>query len=278
MPVKSFKAYTPSRRNMTMSDFSDITANEPEKSLTAGQRERGGRNNRGKVTSYHKGSGVKRLFRIIDWKRDKTGVPAKVATIEYDPNRSARIALLNYADGEKRYILAPLGLKVGDEVAAGAEVEPKVGNALPLANMPLGTEVHNIELRPGKGGQAVRSAGASAQVLAKEGDYVTLRMPSGEVRRVLQQCVATVGQVSNPDHGNIKLGKAGRSRLKGIRPTVRGSAMSPRDHPHGGGEGRTPIGLDAPRTPWGKKALGIKTRRNKRTNHLIVRRRQKKGK
>jgi large subunit ribosomal protein L2 len=278
MPVKSFKAYTPSRRNMTMSDFSDITANEPEKSLTAGQRERGGRNNRGKVTSYHKGSGVKRLFRIIDWKRDKIGVPAKVATIEYDPNRSARIALLNYADGEKRYILAPLGLKVGDEVSAGAEVEPKVGNALPLANMPLGTEVHNIELRPGKGGQAVRSAGASAQVLAKEGDYVTLRMPSGEVRRVLQQCVATVGQVSNPDHGNIKLGKAGRSRLKGIRPTVRGSAMSPRDHPHGGGEGRTPIGLDAPRTPWGKKALGIKTRRNKRTNHLIVRRRQKKGK
>jgi large subunit ribosomal protein L2 len=278
MPVKSFKAYTPSRRNMTMSDFSDITASEPEKSLTAGQRERGGRNNRGKVTSYHKGSGVKRLFRIIDWKRDKTGVPAKVATIEYDPNRSARIALLNYKDGEKRYILAPLGLKVGDEVAAGSDVEPKVGNALPLANMPLGTEVHNIELRPGKGGQAVRSAGASAQVLAKEGDYVTLRMPSGEVRRVLQQCVATVGQVSNPDHGNIKLGKAGRSRLKGIRPTVRGSAMSPRDHPHGGGEGRTPIGLDAPRTPWGKKALGVKTRRNKSTNHLIVRRRQKKGK
>jgi large subunit ribosomal protein L2 len=278
MPVKSFKAYTPSRRNMTMSDFSDITASEPLKSLTVGHGERGGRNNRGKVTAYHKGSGVKRLFRIIDWKRDKTGVPAKVATIEYDPNRSARIALLNYVDGEKRYIVAPAGLKVGDIVNSGPTVEPKLGNALPLANMPLGTEVHNIELRPGKGGQIVRSAGTSAQIQAKDGDYVTLRMPSGEVRRVLQTCMAVVGAVSNPDHGNIKLGKAGRARLKGIRPTVRGSAMSPRDHPHGGGEGRTPIGKDAPRTPWGKKALGVKTRRNKRTNHLIVRRRQKKGK
>jgi large subunit ribosomal protein L2 len=277
MPVKSFKAYTPSRRNMTMGDFSDITATEPEKSLTVGLRDRGGRNARGKVTARHQGSGVKRLFRVIDWKRDKTGVPARVATIEYDPNRSARIALLNYADGEKRYIVAPVGLKVGDDVASGADIEAKIGNALPLGNMPLGTEVHNIELRPGKGGQVVRSAGSSAQVLAKEGDYVTLRMPSGEMRRFLNTCMATVGTVSNPDHANIKLGKAGRARLKGVRPTVRGSAMSPRDHPHGGGEGRTPIGKDAPRTPWGKKALGIKTRRNKRTNHLIVRRRQKKG-
>lgn len=277
MPVKSFKAYTPSRRNMTMSDFSDITATEPEKSLTVGLNTRGGRNVRGKVTARHQGGGAKRLYRIIDWKRDKVGVPARVATIEYDPNRSARIALLNYADGEKRYIVAPLGLQVGDEVVSGPQAEAKVGNALPLGAMPLGTQVHNIELRPGKGGQIVRSAGASAQVLAREGDYVTLRMPSGEMRRVLQACMATVGQVSNPDHGNIKLGKAGRARHKGVRPSVRGTAMSPRDHPHGGGEGRTPVGKDAPRTPWGKKALGIKTRRNKRTNHLIVRRRQKKG-
>ena len=277
MPVKSFKAYTPSRRNMTMSDFSDITASEPEKSLTVGLNTHGGRNFRGKVTVRHQGGGAKRMYRIIDWKRDKAGIPARVATIEYDPNRSARIALLNYVDGEKRYIVAPLGLQVGDEVVSGPKAEAKVGNALPLGSMPLGTQVHNIELRPGKGGQIVRSAGASAQVLAREGDYVTLRMPSGEMRRVLQACMATVGQVSNPDHGNIKLGKAGRSRHKGVRPTVRGTAMSPRDHPHGGGEGRTPVGQDAPRTPWGKKALGIKTRRNKRTNHLIVRRRQKKG-
>lgn len=277
MAVKTFKAYTPSRRNMTMSDFSDITADEPEKSLTVGLNDHGGRNFRGKVTVRHQGGGVKRLFRIIDWKRDKTGVPARVATIEYDPNRSARIALLNYADGEKRYILAPHGLNVGDEIVSGPGIEAKIGNALPLGGIPLGSTVHNIELRPGKGGQVVRSAGASAQVLAKEGEYVTLRMPSGEVRRVLQTCMATVGTVSNPDHGNIKLGKAGRARYKGTRPAVRGTAMSPRDHPHGGGEGRTPVGKDAPRTPWGKKALGIKTRRNKRTSHLIVRRRQKKG-
>ncbi len=277
MAVKSFKAYTPSRRNMTSSDYSDITTKNPEKSLTVGLNQRGGRNFRGKVTMHHQGGGEKRMFRIIDWKRDKTGVPAKVATIEYDPNRSARIALLNYADGEKRYMVVPDGLKVGDTVISGPDVEAKVGNALPLGNIPLGTEVHNIELRPGKGAQAVRSAGASAQMLAKEGDYVTLRMPSGEMRRVLATCMATVGEVGNKDHGNIKLGKAGRSRHRGIRPTVRGTAMSPRDHPHGGGEGRTPIGKDAPRTPWGKKALGVKTRRNKRTNHLIVRRRVKKG-
>jgi large subunit ribosomal protein L2 len=276
MPVKSYKSYTPSRRQMTVSDFSDITTDKPEKSLIEGLRKYGGRNARGKVTVRHQGGGAARAFRVIDWKRDKH-VPARVATIEYDPNRSARIALLHYADGEKRYILAPVGLGVGDDVQSGAEAEAKPGNALPLANIPLGTTVHNVELRPGKGGQVVRSAGASAQVLAKEGDYVTLRMPSGEVRKVLMQCMATVGQVSNPDHSNENLGKAGRSRHRGIRPTVRGTAMSPRDHPHGGGEGRTGIGLRlGPKTPWGKQALGIKTRRNKRTNHLIVRRREKK--
>jgi large subunit ribosomal protein L2 len=276
MPVKTYKPTTPSRRGMTVSDFAEITTREPEKSLLSDLRGTGGRNVRGKVTTRHRGGGAKRAYRIIDFKRDKAGIPARVATIEYDPNRSARIALLHYADGEKRYILAPVGLQVGDEVMSGPDAEARPGNALPLANIPLGTMVHNIELRPGKGGQIVRAAGASAQVLAKEGDYVTLRMPSGEVRMVLQTCVATVGQVGNLDHSNVKLGKAGRKRWLGIRPTVRGSAMSPRDHPHGGGEGRSPIGKDAPRTPWGKKALGVKTRRNKRTNQLIVRRREKK--
>jgi len=276
MPVKTYKPTTPSRRGMTVSDFAEITTREPEKSLLSDLRGTGGRNVRGKVTTRHRGGGAKRAYRIIDFKRDKVGIPARVATIEYDPNRSARIALLHYADGEKRYILAPVGLQVGDEVMSGPDAEARPGNALPLANIPLGSMVHNIELRPGKGGQIVRAAGASAQVLAKEGDYVTLRMPSGEVRMVLQTCVATVGQVGNLDHSNVKLGKAGRKRWLGIRPTVRGSAMSPRDHPHGGGEGRSPIGKDAPRTPWGKKALGVKTRRNKRTNHLIVRRREKK--
>jgi large subunit ribosomal protein L2 len=263
---------------MTVSDFAEITTDRPEKSLLTDLRKTGGRNARGKVTTRHRGGGVKRAYRIIDFKRDKIGIPARVATIEYDPNRSARIALLHYADGEKRYILAPVGLQVGDEIMSGPDAEIRPGNALPLANIPLGATVHNIELRPGKGGQIVRSAGTSAQVLAKEGDYVTLRMPSGEVRRVLQTCMATIGQVGNVDHSNIKLGKAGRTRWLGIRPTVRGSAMSPRDHPHGGGEGRSPIGKDAPRTPWGKKALGVKTRRNKRTNYLIVRRREKKRK
>ena len=276
MPVKTYKPTTPSRRGMTVSDFAEITTREPEKSLLSDLRGTGGRNVRGKVTTRHRGGGAKRAYRIIDFKRDKVGIPARVATIEYDPNRSARIALLHYADGEKRYILAPVGLQVGDEVMSGPDAEARPGNALPLANIPLGSMVHNIELRPGKGGQIVRAAGASAQVLAKEGDYVTLRMPSGEVRMVLQTCVATVGQVGNLDHSNVKLGKAGRKRWLGIRPTVRGSAMSPRDHPHGGGEGRSPIGKDAPRTPWGKKALGVKTRRNKRTNQLIVRRREKK--
>ncbi|PJF47731.1 MAG: 50S ribosomal protein L2 [Candidatus Thermofonsia Clade 3 bacterium] len=278
MPVKTYKPTTPSRRGMTVSDFAEITTDRPEKSLLTDLRKTGGRNARGKVTTRHRGGGVKRAYRIIDFKRDKIGIPARVATIEYDPNRSARIALLHYADGEKRYILAPVGLQVGDEIMSGPDAEIRPGNALPLANIPLGATVHNIELRPGKGGQIVRSAGTSAQVLAKEGDYVTLRMPSGEVRRVLQTCMATIGQVGNVDHSNIKLGKAGRTRWLGIRPTVRGSAMSPRDHPHGGGEGRSPIGKDAPRTPWGKKALGVKTRRNKRTNYLIVRRREKKRK
>jgi large subunit ribosomal protein L2 len=263
---------------MTVSDFSEITAREPEKSLVVGLRKSGGRNMRGKVTTRHRGGGAKRAYRIIDFKRDKFGVPARVATIEYDPNRSARIALLHYADGEKRYILAPVGLQVGDEVMSGPDAEVRPGNALPLANIPIGTTVHNVELYPGRGGQMVRSAGAGAQLLAKEGNYATLRLPSGEMRMVLQACMATVGQVGNVDHSNIKLGKAGRKRWLGIRPTVRGSAMSPRDHPHGGGEGRSPIGKDAPRTPWGKKALGVKTRRNKRTNALIVRRREKKNK
>jgi large subunit ribosomal protein L2 len=276
MAVKTFKPVTPSRRGMTVSDFSEITAREPEKSLVVGLRKSGGRNVRGKVTTRHRGGGAKRAYRVIDFKRDKFGVPARVATIEYDPNRSARIALLHYADGEKRYILAPVGLQVGDEIMSGPEAEVRPGNALPLANIPVGTTVHNVELYPGRGGQMVRSAGAGAQLLAKEGNYATLRMPSGEMRMVLQTCMATVGQVGNLDHSNVKLGKAGRKRWLGIRPTVRGSAMSPRDHPHGGGEGRSPIGKDAPRTPWGKKALGVKTRRNKRTNALIVRRREKK--
>ncbi len=278
MPVKTYKPTTPSRRGTTVSDFAEITTDRPEKSLLTDLRGTGGRNMRGKVTTRHRGGGVKRAYRIIDFKRNKIGVPARVATIEYDPNRSARIALLHYADGEKRYILAPVGLQVGDEVMSGPDAEIRPGNALPLANIPLGATVHNVELRPGKGGQIVRSAGASAQVLAKEGGYVTLRMPSGEVRMVMQTCMATIGQVGNVDHSNVKLGKAGRKRWLGVRPTVRGSAMSPRDHPHGGGEGRSPIGKDAPRTPWGKKALGVKTRRNKRTNHLIVRRREKKRK
>jgi len=276
MAVKTFKPVTPSRRGMTVSDFSEITAREPEKSLVVGLRKSGGRNVRGKVTTRHRGGGAKRAYRVIDFKRNKFGVPARVATIEYDPNRSARIALLHYADGEKRYILAPVGLQVGDEIMSGPEAEVRPGNALPLANIPVGTTVHNVELYPGRGGQMVRSAGAGAQLLAKEGNYATLRMPSGEMRMVLQTCMATVGQVGNLDHSNVKLGKAGRKRWLGIRPTVRGSAMSPRDHPHGGGEGRSPIGKDAPRTPWGKKALGVKTRRNKRTNALIVRRREKK--
>ncbi len=276
MPVKSYKPTTPSRRNMTVSDFSEITSTKPEKSLMTDIRQHGGRNNHGRVTTRHQGGGAKRAYRVIDFKRNKLGVSARVATIEYDPNRSARIALLFYTDGEKRYILAPQGLQVGDEVMSGPQADARVGNALPLANIPVGTQIHNIELRPGHGGQIVRSAGGSAQLLAKEGDYATIRLPSGETRLVPQTCMATLGQVGNIDFGNIKLGKAGRNRRLGVRPTVRGSAMSPRDHPHGGGEGRSPIGMPGPRTPWGKPALGHKTRHNKRTNKFIVRRREKK--
>ncbi|HIQ01758.1 MAG TPA: 50S ribosomal protein L2 [Anaerolineales bacterium] len=273
MGVKVYKPTSPGRRGMTGSTFEEITRTEPERSLVVPVRRKGGRNVQGRITVRHRGGGHKRLYRLIDFKRDKQGIPARVASIEYDPNRSARIALLVYADGEKRYIIAPLGLKVGDKVMSGPGAEIRVGNALPLERMPLGTMIHNIELYPGRGGQLVRAAGTSAQLLAKEGDYATIRLPSGEVRLVRKECMATIGQVGNVDHGNIKLGKAGRKRWLGRRPHVRGSAMSPRDHPHGGGEGRTPIGLPGPKSPWGKPTLGKKTRRNKATDKYIVRRR-----
>jgi large subunit ribosomal protein L2 len=260
---------------MSVSTFEEITAVQPEKSLLRPLRKRAGRNNQGRVTVRHRGGGHKRAYRAIDFKRDKVGVPARVASIEYDPNRSARIALLVYADGEKRYIVAPLGLQVSDTVMSGPDADIRPGNALPIANITVGSLIHNIELYPDRGGQLVRSAGTSAQLLAKEGKYAQVRLPSGEVRLIQQQCMATVGQVGNTDHGNIKLGKAGRKRHLGWRPTVRGSAMSPRDHPHGGGEGRTPIGMPGPKTPWGKPTLGAKTRRNKRTEKWIVRRRGK---
>lgn len=258
---------------MTGHTFEEITKTEPEKSLLRPLKKKAGRNVQGRITVRHRGGGHKRLYRLIDFKRDKHGIPARVASIEYDPNRSARIALLVYADGEKRYIIAPLGLRVGDTVMSGPDAEIHVGNALPLERIPLGTQVHNVELYPGRGGQLVRAAGTSAQVLAKEGDYVTLRLPSGEVRLVRKECMATIGQVGNVEHGNIRLGKAGRKRWLGRRPHVRGSAMSPRDHPHGGGEGRTPIGLPGPKSPWGKPTLGKKTRRNKATDKYIIRRR-----
>ncbi|RLC88567.1 MAG: 50S ribosomal protein L2 [Chloroflexi bacterium] len=276
MPVKTYKPTSPGRRGMTGSTFEEITSTEPERSLLRPLRKRAGRNVYGRITVRHRGGGHKRRYRLIDFKRDKANVPARVKSIEYDPNRSARIALLVYADGEKRYIIAPLGLQVGDTVTSGSDAEVSVGNALPLKRIPLGTLVHNIELNAGRGGQMVRSAGTSAQVLAKEGDHVTLRLPSGEVRLVRQECMATIGQVGNVDHGNIKLGKAGRNRWRGYRPAVRGSAMTPRDHPHGGGEGRSPIGMPSPKSPWGKKTLGKKTRRNKDTEKYIVRRRGKK--
>lgn len=276
MPIKKYKPTSPGRRGMTGDTFEDVTKTKPERSLLTDKRKKAGRNSYGKVTVRHRGGGVKQAYRIIDFKRDKHNIPAKVATIEYDPNRTARIALLFYADGEKRYIVAPVELKMGDTVLSGPTAEVRPGNCLPLANMPLGTIVHNVELQPGKGAQMVRSAGTSAQLLAKEGDYATLRLPSGEMRKVRQNCYAVVGQVSNIDHANVKLGKAGRKRLKGIRPTVRGTAMSPRDHPHGGGEGRSPIGLPGPKSPWGKPTLGYKTRRNKVSDPLIVRRRSKK--
>jgi len=274
MALKQYKPTSPGRRYFTAPTFEEVTKKEPEKSLTRPIRRTGGRNSQGKLTMRHVGGGHKRQYRIIDFKRDKTEVPGRIAAIEYDPNRSARIALVTYVDGEKRYILAPLGIKVGDRIVAsdGADIRP--GNALPLANIPVGTTVHNVELSPGKGGQLVRSAGSGAQVMAKEGKYATLRLPSGEMRNVLQTCRATVGQVGNLDHENISLGKAGRSRWLGIRPTTRGVAMNPRDHPHGGGEGKSPIGRKSPATPWGKPALGRKTRKKKLSDKLIVRRRK----
>jgi large subunit ribosomal protein L2 len=274
MGIKTFTPYTPSRRHMTGSDFTEITATKPEKTLVVSMNKKAGRNNQGKITVRHRGGGARRKYRIIDFKRRKDNVPAKVASIEYDPNRTANIALLHYVDGEKAYILAPNGLQVGTTLMSGENVEIKVGNCLPLANIPVGTEVHNIELYPGKGGQLVRSAGNSAQLMAKEGKYATLRLPSGEMRMVPIACRATIGQVGNIDHELINVGKAGRKRHMGFRPTVRGSAMNPNDHPHGGGEGRTGIGRPGPSTPWGKPALGLKTRKpNKKSNRLIVRRR-----
>ena len=276
MAIKSFKPYSAGRRFMTVSAFTEITASKPEKSLLAKVTSKGGRNNTGKMTVRHQGGGHKRQYRIIDFKRTKDNIPARVATIEYDPNRSARIALLNYADGEKRYIIAPHGLKVGDVVYSGPESDIKPGNALPLANIPLGTQVRNIEMKIGKGGQIVRSAGTSAQLMAKEGNYALLRLPSGELRRVRVECRATVGVVSNIDHENITIGKAGRQRWLGIRPGNRGVTMNPCDHPHGGGEGKSPVGRKHPVTPWGKPAHGVKTRdKKKASSKLIVKRRTK---
>jgi len=275
MAVKKYKPVTPGTRGMTGYTFEEITKSKPERSLIVPLRKSGGRNTYGRITVRHRGGGHRRFIRLVDFKRDKRDIPARVAAIEYDPNRTARLALLNYADGEKRYIVAPVDLKVGDTVMAGARAEIRSGNALPITNIPVGTLIHNIEFKAGRGGQLVRSAGGAAQLLAKEGDFAQIRMPSGEVRLIHQACYATVGQVGNLDHGNVKLGKAGRKRHKGIRPTVRGSAMSPRDHPHGGGEGRQPIGLPGPKSPWGKPTLGYKTRRNKKTDKYIVRRRSK---
>jgi large subunit ribosomal protein L2 len=276
MGIRKYKPTSPGRRGMTGDTFEDITKDTPERSLIRSLPKRGGRNAQGKITVRHQGGGNRRHYRVVDFKRDKHGIPATVTAIEYDPNRSSRIALLNYVDGEKRYIIAPLGLRVGDSVLSGPNAEVRLGNCLPLANMPLGTMVHCIELRPGQGAQMARSAGTGVQLLAKEGDYATLRLPSGEMRKVRQDCFAVVGQVGNVDHSNIKLGKAGRKRHMGIRPAVRGSAMTPRDHPHGGGEGRQPIGKPGPRSPWGKPTLGKKTRNNQRTDQFIVRRRSKK--
>ncbi len=274
MPIKRYKPTSPGRRFMSVSSFEEVTRGTPEKSLTEHLKKHSGRNNTGSITVRHRGGGHKKLYRIIDFKRNKLDIPGRVATIEYDPNRSARIALVNYADGEKRYILAPLGLAVGDTVMAGAKAEVRPGNSLPLSNVPLGTTIHNIELKLGRGGQLVRSAGGAAQLLAKEGGFATLRMPSGEVRRVDLHCSATVGQVGNVDHENETVGKAGKSRWRGWRPSVRGMTMNPFDHPHGGGEGRSGAG-GHPQTPWGKPALGYRTRHNKSTDRMIVRRRKK---
>ncbi len=277
MGIKKFRPITPSLRQMTVSTFEEITTNKPEKSLLAPLKKTAGRNAYGRITVRHKGGGEKRKYRIIDFKRNKDGIPGKVATIEYDPNRSANIALIHYVDGEKRYIIAPYKLQVGDMIMSGSEADIKIGNALKLKNIPVGTTIHNIELKAGKGAQLVRSAGNSAQLMAKEGKYAQVRLPSGEVRMVSIECRATIGQVGNTDHENINIGKAGRKRHMGIRPTVRGSVMNPNDHPHGGGEGRAPIGRPAPVTPWGKPALGLKTRKkNKKSDKMIVRTRKNK--
>lgn len=274
MPIKKYKPMTPGRRGMTTLAKDEITASKPEKSLLAPLKSKGGRNNTGRITTRHQGSGHKRTYRIIDFKRNKDNVPARVATIEYDPNRSANIALLNYADGEKRYIIAPKDLKVGMTVVSGAETDIKIGNCCEMKNMPEGTFIHNVELKPGKGGQLARSAGCSAQILGIEEKYVTVRLSSGEVRKILAVCRATIGVVGNSDHSLVNIGKAGRTRWMGVRPTVRGSAMNPCDHPHGGGEGRCPVGRKSPMTPWGKKAMGVKTRKSKKQSEkLIVRRR-----
>lgn len=273
MAVKVYKPVTPGLRGMTGYTFEEITKSTPERSLIVTRKKHAGRNSYGRVTVRHQGGGNRRYIRIVDYKRDKREIPGRVSAIEYDPNRTARLALVVYADGEKRYIVAPVGLKVGDAILSSAQAEIRPGNCLPIANIPVGTMIHNIELKAGKGGQLVRAAGTSAQLLAKEGDYAQVRLPSGEVRLVRQVCYATVGQVGNVDHGNVKLGKAGRKRHMGIRPAVRGTAMTPRDHPHGGGEGRQPAGMPGPKTPWGRPTRGYKTRRNKTTNKYIVRRR-----
>lgn len=276
MGIKKFKPTSPGMRTKTVSTFEEITKKEPEKSLLAPKKRKSGRNSQGKITVRHRGGGAKKKYRVIDFKRDKDGIPGKVAAIEYDPNRSANIALINYADGEKRYIIAPNKIQVGDEVLSGNAIDIKVGNALPLKDIPTGTLLHNIELKPGKGGQLVRSAGNYAQLMAKEGKYVQVKLPSGEVRMIGQLCKATVGQVGNIDNENITVGKAGRKRHMGIRPTVRGSVMNPNDHPHGGGEGRAPIGRPSPVTPWGKPTMGYKTRKKrKKSNKFIVRKRKK---
>ena len=278
MPIKSYKPTTPSRRAMTQSTFSEITTSTPEKSLLVSIKKTGGRNNTGAITCRHIGGGNKRKYRVIDFKRNKDEIVGTVATVEYDPNRNANICLINYADGEKRYILAPQGLKVGDKVVSGEATDIKVGNAMELANIPDGTFVHNVELQPGKGGQMCRAAGTSAQVLGTEGKYVTLRLASGEVRKVLKSCRATIGVVGNEDWNLINFGKAGKNRWYGVRPTVRGSVMNPNDHPHGGGEGKCPVGRDAPRTPWGKRALGVKTRKTKKASSKLIVRRANGGK
>jgi len=276
MAIKIYKPTSPGRRGMSGYTFEELSPVEPERSLLRSGRKISGRNSQGRVTVRHRGGGHKRLYRVVDFRRDKHGVPGRVAAIEYDPNRSARIALVVYADGEKRYIVAPLGLQVGSQIMSGPEAEVRMGNALPLKNIPLGTVVHNVELQPGRGGQLARSAGVGAQLMAKEGEYAMLRLPSGELRRVPMVCMATIGQVGNPEHANIKIGKAGRKRWQGWRPAVRGTAMEPNSHPHGGGEGRTGVGMASPKTPWGKPAMGYKTRKNKRTDQFIVRRRSKK--